>query len=352
MILEPVSSTPTSPLARWASDLRHALAPPDRSGVGASLAIRMLAQKALEVPQVGYEPWREQVLAGLLSPGHEPELVEFGQELMASPHLDLPARVAIIEVGTGPLMGVLAAAPTGSGQDYVVLVPSTFSTFAHLLAKSCALAVPLETTGSDVRLAFDGDWEQDLVPGAPAVARYLELLTAASRCRPGAAPQYLAPAERGGIIGSMRTAMKLFVIARHLATITMDGLTRQKVELAPGVHVESCTGEPLDCVLGAGLGLAIQTRTVRDAPPFGYWGIESLLQTCALLDALGEDNDLQALRSFVGPQVAGGVAIARYAMERFRPNDTVELGLARALTPVHEAFYAAVDTWLASRPAA
>jgi hypothetical protein len=351
--------TVDSPLARWVQELRGRVGVPADAGVGPSLAIRMLAQKGLEVPRRGYDDWRARLLARIAAgPGTETDAQQLGAELVASAALDGPERVAIIELDGCPLQGVLLAAPGGSGHDYVIALPRAFSTFAHLLAKSCALAVPIEVIGDELRIATEGDWADALVSGAPAVGRFIELLEATAGGWPASAPRYLAPAERGGIVSAMRDAMKLMTIGRHLAAIEMlvlDGveLERSEIQLAPDVSVVACASREVDrtgAVLAA-LALTLRTRTYQDAAPFSYWGIEMLLDTVGLLQAIVPDTD-RALSTFLGPETREAVGVCRYGLMQMRGPDAVELDLAQEMAPVRDALLAAAETWAASRPAA
>jgi hypothetical protein len=229
-------SSPPHPLAQWVRQLRAAVNDEDPRQAGRlPVLLSALADGAVRLSREDYAAHRAQWLQlaaaeDLAGPGMSGHFERFAVELSALMSVPSSSEVAVAELSVSPLPGLLADAP-GRGDSYLLVVHPQFPTFANLLAKVAAYAIPIEhgPKGAALATSVDG-WADALTITTPAVQRYRELAVATLAGRPSSAPAYMPPHAIASLVPPLRDAMEMFAVAQLLAHLAGgDQATRPAV---------------------------------------------------------------------------------------------------------------------------
>lgn len=262
-----------------------------------------LQQKALELSDLEFHEYRAALLEGLTRDEQAPRPTRYERPHQYSILRDLKAAIerATTRLGVDlPITPVIGTLPTrqleplmlpvpGTTDEVVLVVDGQLLTYANLLAKAVAQALPLDSLDG----AGDGwpeaaDWDHLVDPDGTATRRFLELMFAAVSSTPGNAPSYLPEATYEQIAGDLCESMELFLVGREYARISEGDhlLARSQRRVAHGETFDALawTGEQeerADC-----LGLALMLVAADDLGQslrWAYWSADLLLESFGLI---------------------------------------------------------------------
>lgn len=356
MKLLPIWRTQAAPaLVSWVQALRRDLGERDlRALARVDVLLRALAESAVRHRRDEYERWRAAWLAAganvAPAPGMSALFEDFAGEVVSASKSERDVNIAVTELSVADMDGLLADAP-GEGNQFLLVIHPGVPTFANLLAKALAYAIPVAhgPDGDELGTGVAG-WAQALTVEAPAVRRYLELVAATLAGRPGSAPAYMPPQSIAGLTVALRDAMELFLVGRLVAHLFLahDELApRRAVPLGTAGHLSvlDFTVDQQRDAFVLGCALAVSTPTFTKRGPLGYWGIEALVAT---LDWLRTVTSLPALASagFLGVALYDNNSAAACRDVLRRMGRSGELEFAAELEPALHALRHHLVEWL------
>lgn len=261
----------------------------------------------------------------------------------------LPVRPVFGTIPLGYPCGLLVCVPRSSHS--LILIDDHLPTFANLIAKAYAQALPLSQDGGGVDL--QPDWAAGLTSGHPAVMRFLELLDAAAFGVPSAVPSYLPDSRWDTTSSVLRLGIESFVLAEPYAHIRAGHLDASEIvslpHIAPSVRGHRFSDEQrLEAFLLQVATVASVADHERHDQRMAYWGVEVFLDTLVMIDRVRRFRD-----SYPPPEDGGCSEEKRRLKLR-----QVLLALGRqdvialmdAMRPITRAFSAHVDCVFMARP--
>lgn len=282
-----------------------------------------LQQKALELSDPEFHEYRAALLEGLARDEQAPRPTPFERPHQYSILRDLQAaieRAALrldVELPVTPVIGTLPTRQLeplmlpvpGTADEVVLVVDGQLLTYANLLGKAVAQALPLASFDEAVDgWPEAGDWDDLVDLDGTATRRFLELMFASISSTPGNAPSYLPETSYEQVAGDLCESMELFLVGREYARLCEgDHLSaRPQPRVAHGETFEALawTGEQeerADC-----LGLALMLVAADDngqSLRWAYWSADVLLQSFGLIRRTHDLLACQAPEFFVAPPV-------------------------------------------------
>lgn len=282
-----------------------------------------LQQKALELSDPEFHEYRAALLEGLTRDEQAPRPTRFERPHQYSILRDLKAAIerAATRLGVDlPVTPVIGTLPTrqleplmlpvpGTIDEVVLVVDGQLLTYANLLAKAVAQALPVDTfDGAAEGWPETGGWDALVDPDGAATRRFLELMFAAVSSTPGHAPSYLPETSYEHVAGDLCESMELFLVGREYARLCEGDhlLARPQPRVAHGETFEALawTGEQeekADC-----LGLALMLVAADDngqSLRWAYWSADVLLESFGLIRRTHDLLACQAAEFFVAPPV-------------------------------------------------
>jgi hypothetical protein len=275
-----------------------------RERVGQEIVLpERLRQKSMELPAQEFDRYRAALFEGLARDERAPrptpyerphqysilrELKETVERAVARLSFELPVRPVIGTLPTRSLEPLMLRVPdTG---DIVIVMDGNLLTYANLLAKSVAQALPFEAADiDDLSVAPSGGWPRAADPSGVARRRFTELMTATLDRNPAAAPAYLPDARYERMAADLCDFMELFVLAREYAKL-VDG----DYLLARTVRRVVC-GQPMDVLAWSGAvdlkadctGLALLLAAADEegaSLAWAWWAADVLLASFGMME--------------------------------------------------------------------
>lgn len=178
------------------------------------------------------------------------------------------------------------------GTDEVVLViDGTLLTYAHMLAKVVAEALPYEMLESEAFIAAPPreGWQTSIDPAGKATDRFVELMLAALAGNPAQAPSYPQEPASEQTAAALCECMELFIVGREYARLCEgDHMVADSEE-------RSAHGQPFEALAwtaeqevradALGLGLMLTAATQKcESLRLAYWSADLLLASFSLID--------------------------------------------------------------------
>ena len=275
-----------------------------REWLGQQLVLpERLRQKSLELSAREFDRYRAALLEGLARDEAAPrptrferphqysilrELKQTVERAVRRLAFELPARPVIGTLPTGSLEPLMIRVP-GSG-DIVIVVDGNLLTYANLLAKAVAQALPPEATDADelgIALAAPA-WARSIDRSGAGRRRFRELARSALAGNPAEAPAYLPDARYEAVAADLCDFMELFVLSRAYARI-IEGdhrCARVHRRAVHGQAFETLAFSPDQEVKADCMGLALLLAAADDqgaSLAWAFWAADVLLASFAIL---------------------------------------------------------------------
>jgi hypothetical protein len=219
-----------------------------------------LRQKSIELPATEFERYRTALFEGLARDEQAPRPTRYERPHQYSILRELKETIerAVVRLSfTLPVCPVIGTLPTGSLEplmlrvpdsgDIVIVLDGNLLTYANLLAKAVAQALPFDAAHTDdLDFVSEGRWPQAADRSGVARRRFTELMIATIDGNPGAAPPYLPDARYERLAADLCDFMELFVLAREYAKVVGGDHERA----GPARHV--VCGQPMDVLAWSG----------------------------------------------------------------------------------------------------
>jgi hypothetical protein len=275
-----------------------------REWLGQQLVLpERLRQKSLELSACEFDRYRAALFEGLARDEAAPrptrferphqysilrELKQAVERAVTRLAFDLPDRPVVGTLPTRSLEPLMIRVP-GSG-DVVIVIDGNLLTYANLLAKAVAQALPPDATENpDLLPPKSPGWERSIDRSGAGRQRFRELVFATLAGNPAAAPPYLPDARYEAAAAELCDFMELFVLARAYARI-VEGDHRSAAVRRRAVHGQSFDAiafTPGQEVKADCMGLALLLAAADDqgaSLAWAVWAADVLLASFAILD--------------------------------------------------------------------
>jgi hypothetical protein len=263
-----------------------------------------LRQKSVELPPTDFERYREALFEGLARDEAAPRPTRFERPHQYSILRDLKGAIEraadrlSFELPVRPVIGTLPTrsleplmVPVPASTDIVVLVDGSLLTYANLLSKAVAQALPFDghETDDTAPLRLAADWTARLDASGNARQHFLDLMTAALDGRPAMAKPYLPDARYEQIAADLCDSMELFVLAREYAHL-IDGdhrgdRVRRRTVNGQAFDALAWTGEQELRADSLALLLLLAAANEQGASlAWAFWAVDVLLASFGILE--------------------------------------------------------------------
>jgi hypothetical protein len=263
-----------------------------------------LRQKSVELAPPDFERYREALFEGLARDEAAPRPTRFERPHQYSILRDLKGAIEravdrlSFELPVTPVIGTLPTrsleplmVPVPGSTDVVVVVDGSLLTYANLLSKAVAQALPFDghETDDTAPLRLVDDWVARLDTSGQAGTHFLDLMTAALEGRPAMAKPYLPDARYEQISADLCESMELFMLAREYAHLIdgdhrADRVRRRDVN-GQAFETLAWTGEQELKADSLALLLLLAAANEQGASlSWAFWAVDVLLASFGILE--------------------------------------------------------------------
>lgn len=323
------------------------LVPPPTGGDRARLYLRALQRRVGPDPSAARDQL-EHLLQGLLD------------EIVAEAEAAFESVSFRMSVGFLPIEGLDAVTVEVPGDEdaYLIGLSGQTPTYVNLLAKACAQLLPIKRADQDVSIDLDEPaWPSRLRMEAPGVERFLELMFASAGARPSDVEPYWAEGDWLVPAEALREAGEAFLLARqfvHLAS-AHDGTVAAEGLFVGGERL-SALRVPRERESDAdveALRLLLRIPRFAEHAAMTCWGVDMLLSSYAMLEALKSDAEAGRERNRLVPpdETWAGERRTRLrdALEDIAESRPGLAELMAALDPVSRALWVHLSTLMLQR---